>query len=510
MRERDSQTVSLWQQTAFAQNAGSNQLEGTYDVLIVGAGITGITTALLLQRAGKRCVIAEAKSPGFGTTGGTTAHLNTIFDTTYPDIEKDFGADAAKLVAEAGRETIDIIRDLVKTFQIDCDFQYKDGFLYSETEDETKELAEILSYSRKAGVDAVEAQDNHIPIPFQLVVRYPNQAQFHPLKYIDELLSAFVKLGGVVLTNTLIEDTKHVSGVHVASSEQGEIRALNLVYATHIPPGLNIFDVRCAPYRSYVMGVRLKNDRYPDALVYDMQEPYHYFRTHESPGDGKLLIVGGEDHKTGHDDPEEAFKCLEAYVRKYYEVEEVAYRWSAQYYTSGDGLPYIGEMPGGPKGQYLATGYEGNGMTFGSLAGKILSDLILQRESKYADLFSPSRIKPLAGTTDVIKENLDVAYRFFADRLSVDELKAVEDLQPGEGKVVKYQGKKMAVYKDNSGNVKALNPTCTHAKCIVDFNPSERSWDCPCHGGRFDLEGRVITGPPRVDLEKIDLSNDVL
>jgi glycine/D-amino acid oxidase-like deaminating enzyme/nitrite reductase/ring-hydroxylating ferredoxin subunit len=504
---RDTKTISLWQKGPFElDNAADIFAEGTlYDTLIIGGGITGLTTALLLQKQGKQCILAEAYTIGFGTTGGTTAHLNTFFDTPYNDIENDFSEDAAKLVAQCSKEAFNIIQGFVTEYSIDCDLVYKDGYLYAETDEEVKVLEEILEASRRAGIEVEESQTNGVTVPFKKAIVFKNQGQFHPLKYIFKLAEAFVNAGGVIVENTFIRESTFEGGAFSAKSDNITIKAKELVYATHLPPGINLLDFVCAPYRSYVVGLKLKNEAtYPDCLSYDSKDPYHYFRTHVIDGE-PYLILGGEDHKTGHDNPEDSFTALEEYAHQYYDIAEVAFKWSAQYYTSADGLAYIGHLPSN-KNIYIATGYNGNGMMYGTIAGKIISDMILGKESPYTSLFSPTRIKPVAGFMEFVKENTDVAYRFIADRFSADSIDSLKEIAPDSGAIVKYEGEKLAVYKDAEGKVTALNPVCTHAKCIVCFNPSEKSWDCPCHGGRFDLDGKVITGPPRADLQKVQIN----
>jgi glycine/D-amino acid oxidase-like deaminating enzyme/nitrite reductase/ring-hydroxylating ferredoxin subunit len=505
---RDSQTLSAWQKGPFSlDNAADIFAEGTlYDALVVGAGITGLTTALLLQKQGKQTILAEARNIGFGTTGGTTAHLNTFFDTDYADVESDFSEDAAKLLAQSAKEAFGIIRSLSQEHNIDCDLEIKDGFVYAETDEEAKMLDDELKASQNAGIEVFEAHENGVKVPFKKAIVYKKQGQFHPLKYIYGLARAFVDAGGVILENTFIRETSFADQVHTAKGDTVTIKAKSLVYATHLPPGLNIFDFNCAPYRSYVVGVTLKNNSdYPEALSYDSKDPYHYFRTHTIDGQ-KYLIVGGDDHKTGHDDPAAAFESLERYIRTYYDVADVTFKWSAQYYMPNDGLPFIGEMPAGDDNLYVATGYNGNGMMFGTISGKILSDLILGKESVYSKLFNPGRIKPIAGFKEFLKENADVAYRFVADRFNSESLKSLQDLEAGTGTIVNYDGEKLAVYKNKEGKVSAVSPVCTHAGCIVHFNAAEQSWDCPCHGGRFDTDGKVLTGPPRADLQKIDIN----
>ncbi|WP_084498300.1 FAD-dependent oxidoreductase [Pedobacter sp. V48] len=507
---RDSINNSPWQEaadfTGDKLSAGITETSMIYDFLVVGAGITGITTALFLQRAGLSCLIAEARQPGFGTTGGTSAHLNTFFDATYPEVESDFGEQAAKLLAVGGKEAMAMIEHFVKELDIDCDLESKSAWLYAENENETKQLQKILEASQRAGISVKPANENLVPVPFDSVIRFEGQGQFHPLKYINGLLAEFIQLGGVLQDNTRIRESSFEDGIYTAKSDSGVIRAKKICYATHVPPGVNLMSLRNAPYRSYVLGLKLKDGNYPDGLAYDMQEPYHYFRTHVIGGQ-PYLIVGGEDHKTGHDEPEGAFQRLKDYAGQYYAVESVVYQWSSQYYVPVDGLPYIGQLPGA-EGTFVATGFNGNGMIFGTLSAKIISDLVLGKDNKYASLFSPSRMKPVAGFTEFIKENADVAWHFIADRFSSSHLQALTDLKSGEGKLVDFEGKKLAIYKDDAGKVTALNPICTHAGCIVQFNAAEQSWDCPCHGGRFDVSGKVLTGPATIDLEMVIISYD--
>lgn len=500
---RDTLSESIWQNSLEIEDLGTTDVTEDYqlyDTLIVGAGITGITTALMLQKEGQRCLVVEARNIGFGTTGGTTAHLNTFFDATYPEIEIDFGAEDAQLVAKGGKEALSIIERFVTTLNIACDFEYKPGWLFSQSEKESKELDKILDSAASAGVEVNRADKSGVPIIFDKVICFANQAQFHPLKYLQGLVKEFRSLGGILIEGNRIQKTCFSDGIHTADAELGVFRARNLVYATHIPPGVNLLSFRCAPYRSYVLAIKLKDDNYPEGLSYDMQEPYHYLRTHVIDGQ-KYLIVGGEDHKTGHGDPAKSFENLRNYAESYFNIASVDYQWSAQYYASVDGLPYIGKMPGGSEDIYVATGYNGNGMTFGTLSAKIISDLILDRENEFSTLFAPSRMKPIAGFTDFVKENADVAWRFVADRFLADDLPSIQELKPRQGIVTVYNDEQVAVYKDDLGNITALNPVCTHAGCIVHFNDTEQSWDCPCHGGRYDLSGKVLTGPPTKDLE---------
>ncbi len=505
---RDSYTKSPWQGIPRLTKANSNnQIQNVYDVIVIGAGITGITTALTLQKAGKNCLVIDGGSLGFGTTGGTTAHINTFFDSTYPEIESNFGNEATKLVAQAGKIAIKMISSLVKVHHIDCDLETKSGYLYAETEKESAKLSEIFELSKSVGIKVDRSTTNGLPISFIQSLKFEEQAQFHPLKYLQGLAAAFLALGGTIRENTFINEVKQENNHCIAISEDETFSAYNVVYATHIPPGINKFSFRCAPYRSYVLGVHLNDDSlYPENLAYDMKDPYHYFRTHVIDGQ-KILIVGGADHKTGHQDSKEAFEELEKYVSQRFILKDIPYRWSSQYYIPADGLPYIGRMDKEDDRIFVATGYNGNGMTWGTMAGNIISDLILDKENPFTELFDPCRIKPIAGFSEFVKENADVAYHFVLDRFKTEDLASFSEIGKGEGKIVDYEGTQLAIFKDKDGILSALSPVCTHAGCIVSFNTEEKSWDCPCHGGRFNLEGRVLCGPPSAGLKPIEIGN---
>jgi len=275
-----------------------------------------------------------------------------------------------------------------------------------------------------------------------------------------------------------------------------------VVYATHIPPGLNILHMRCAPYRSYAMALSTTSGMYPDALIYDMQDPYHYIRTQIIDG-RSYLIVGGFDHKTGHEkNTDYVFSELEAYAKQYFSIAEVNWQWSSQYYVPADGLPYIGKLPGSDR-IFTGTGYNGNGIIFGTLAGKILCQLITQGSSTYEHLFNPNRIKPIAGFANFVKENADVVSHFISQRLKHDEVNELAELAPGDAIVATWDGHKVALYKDEKGHIYAVDPVCPHAKCIVNWNSAEKSWDCPCHGGRYAPNGALLTGPATKGLTQI-------
>jgi len=506
--DRDSATKSLWQESI--TDYVSKKIESgnkIYDVIIVGGGITGITTALLLQNSGKKCLLIEAKNLAFGTTSGTTAHLNTILDLTYAEIEKKFGEEKTKMVLAAALEAINIVESNVAKYNIDCEFSEKSGYLFSTDEKQTKKLEDAFDASVKAGCDVKYSDTIPLPVDFQKALVFKRQAQIHPTKYVYALAKAYEAAGGEILQQCRVTEIKEkAQDILNVETSLGKMEAHNLIYATHIPPGVNLLHFRCAPYRSYAMAVTLKGD-YPENLAYDLEDPYHYYRTQELSG-VKYLIAGGEDHRTGEKkDTEQCFLQLENYLRKYFQINEVAYKWSSQYFESADGLPYIGHLPGNPKNVFVATGYGGNGITYSQIAAKILTDLIVKGESEFEKLFDPSRIEPVAGFANFVKNAADVTGNFLGKLLPEEKIKELDEIKNDEAKLVKFENESVALYRDESGKIHSVSSACTHIDCSVAWNTAEKVWECPCHGSRFSMDGEMYTAPARKDLEKIQIKN---
>ena len=504
--KRDGALESIWQHQQEDHLPKETTTPKTvYDVCIAGGGITGLTTALLLQKAGKKCVIAEMHTIGFGTTSGTTAHLNTFFDTPYYAVERDFGKENSMLLAEAAREAMQLIRKNITDHQIDCDFEEKSGYIFATEKEQDAGLARLVEAAQKVEVPVDFINDSPFPVPYTSIACAREQAQFHPVKYIFGLAKAFEAAGGIIMTGCKVTDVDEGTEIKIKTTK-GEILANQLIWATHIPTGVNLLHFRAAPYRSYVIGLTLNDNNYPQDLGYDMEEPYHYYRTHTIDGQ-QFLIAGGEDHKTAHEEnTEDSFRKLENYVRKYFDVKEVSFKWSSQYFEPADGIAYIGHLPGNGDNIWVATGFGGNGMTYSHIAAITLSDILIKGDSKYRELFDPNRVKPIAGFTNFVKEAADVVKEFVSGKFSSEKIKEFTDIAAGEAKVVNYEGEKIAMYKDELHNIHAVNPTCTHIHCTVAWNAAEKSWDCPCHGARYSCDGEVLTGPATKNLEVIDLA----
>ena len=501
-------SVSVWLDTTTGNSFPQLADDIYVDVAIVGGGITGLTAALLLKRAGLTVAVIEASQIGSGVTGYTTAHITEAADERYKDLISSLGEENAKLVAESSRAAIERIAQFVSEEQIDCDFERVPGYLYTQKSEDVSEIESEAQAASKLGIPSALTKDVPLPFGVESAVLFPNQGQFNSLSYLQGLAKAITKDGeSFIFENSFVVDITGDKPSRV-STEQGTVTAQNVIIATHTPihdlsslPDLYVMTTKIAPYRSYVLGVRL-NSALPSGLFWDTDEPYHYTRSYKD-----LLIVGGEDHKTGEDvDTEDRFRHLEAYARSHFDVASIDYRWSAQLYEPVDGIPYIGQTAAHSH-IYIATGYSGNGMTFGTVGGMLISDLILERENPWSEVFDPNRANLLASAQKFVTENLGVAKHFIGDRLFKSDGEEPSEVQVGEGKILDIDGKKYAVYRDETGYLCSLSPVCTHAGCIVNWNNAENTWDCPCHGGRFSPTGEVLNGPPINDLDQKQLPN---
>ncbi|SHL14450.1 hypothetical protein SAMN05444266_102197 [Chitinophaga jiangningensis] len=508
MINRDGYTISLWQQHISAFPLSSTRHEQVYDIIIVGGGITGVTTALLLQEAGFKCLLLEAANLGYGTTGGTTAHLNTLLDVSYETIEKNFGLPAARSIAKASANAIAFIEKMTQEYSIDCGFNTADAYQYAQNKEQDEALDREATAATNAGLDVSRVATLPLPISCISAIQVKGQAKFSPLPYLYELAKAFENIGGVILENTRVTKIEHKGKVEITAGEQ-TFTGRKLVLATHIPPGINLLHLRCIPYRSYALAARLAQNDYPQDLYYDMEEPFHYIRSQEVDGQ-QYLIVGGEDHKTGHhENTTLCFRQLEAWVHKHFKVEEITQRWSSQFYEPVDGLPYIGQLPGEEEDVYVATGFSGNGMIYGTIAALLLRDMLLGVPNELEMILDPNRLKPIAGFSNFISHNADVAMQFVGKLIPAASLHLLADLAPGEGRVITYESEKMAVYKDETGELHSVSPVCTHLKCDVNWNSGERSWDCPCHGARYSPDGQVLNCPATMALQALHVAATV-
>jgi glycine/D-amino acid oxidase-like deaminating enzyme/nitrite reductase/ring-hydroxylating ferredoxin subunit len=374
------------------------------------------------------------------------------------------------------------------------------AYLYAEREADVAELTRELPAARDAGLSVSFTQEVPLPFATRGALRVEDQAQLHPRAYLRALAEAVEGDGSHVFERTRVVEVKDGSPCRVLT-DRGTVVAEDVVEATTTPLNRVALHTKLYPYRSYALAARLEQPL-PAGLYYDLDDPYHYVRTHPAPGTSgsELLIVGGEDHKVGEaSDTQACFARLESWARGRFALGPVVARWSGQVIEPADGLPYIGRNVAS-RHTWVATGFSGTGMTFGTLSGMVLTDLVLGRPNAWAQLFEPGRVKPAASAKDFVQENADVAFHWVADRLSRAQGASLADVPAGEGRILSVEGRKVAVYREPGGGCHAVSPVCTHLGCHVHWNGAERSWDCPCHGARFSPTGRVLNGPAMKDL----------
>jgi glycine/D-amino acid oxidase-like deaminating enzyme/nitrite reductase/ring-hydroxylating ferredoxin subunit len=482
------------------------------DVVIVGGGITGVTAAYLLKKEGRTVALVERDRCGGMDTGHTTAHLTHVTDLRLHELEARFGRDHAQATWDAGRAAMQQIDEIVRSEQLLCDLVSVPGYLHA-VRGETKErdrklLQKDAQLAQEMGFEAEYLDD--VPFVETAGVRFPNQAKFQPLKYLRGLIESFESDHCHVFEHT--EVTVVQDQPLIIKTNGHEIACDYLIVATHVPlmgkAGLvsaALLQSKLASYSSYAVGARVPKRSVPEALFWDTAEPYHYLRLDTHRGHD-YLVLGGEDHKTGQEeDPDRCFRNLEDLVATLVPAAEVNSRWSGQVVETNDGLPFIGETS---DGQFVATGFSGNGMTFGTLGAMMACDAAMGRNNPWQALFDPSRKKLLGGTWDYIRENLDYPYYMIKDRMSSAETETLQSVKPGDGKILKLKGRRLAVYRDPKGKVTTLSPICTHLGCIVNWNPAESTWECPCHGSKFEAQGKVLAGPAEAPLDRVLLDND--
>jgi glycine/D-amino acid oxidase-like deaminating enzyme/nitrite reductase/ring-hydroxylating ferredoxin subunit len=492
-------TSPIWQREEFPRHPRL-EADRHCEVAVVGGGVTGVTTALLLAEAGAKVVLLEGRQLGAGVTGATTAHLTEVLDTRYHTLASRFGEAGARLAREASRSAIATIASLVP--ESASGFTQLDGYLFATDKAQLHELDAEVEAARKAGAEVERLNQAPLPLPHLGALAFRNQAQLEPLRYLKALAARLARTSAAVYEDTQVLDVETKGVLRVQTAAGGTVTADAVVLATHAPYATMKVELQLAQYRSYVVAGPVAKPL--GGLFWDMADAYHYLRSTERNG-RPYLIVGGGDHRTGEvrEGPDEPYRELQAYAARLGSTAE--FRWSAQVAEPADGLPLIGK-PENDVELYVAQGYAGNGITFGTLAAGIVSDALLRRFNRYAELVRADRLKPLAGASALLAENAETAAHLAAGHLMpVSEL-PLGQLARGEGRIVKVSGKKLAVFRDEQGALHALSPVCTHQGCQVAFNPVEKSWDCPCHGSRFDVSGQVLDGPAKKPLERQSLA----
>ena len=481
-----------------------------FDVCVIGGGISGITTAYLLQKEGKRVCVLESKEIGSGQTGRTTAHLATMLNNRYYVLEKFHGELGAKMAAESHLEALNRVEQIVTEEEIQCELERLDGYLFLGPHQSEDILNRELDSTQRAGLSDVYMVNRSPLRSFNTgaALCFPRQLQLHPLKYLYGLAHAFLKMGGEIFSYTHVKDMIGGPSAIVMTESGYKVRCKAIVVATHSPIN-DVFAIHTkqAPYRTYVIGIEVPKNSVAKGLYWDTLDPYHYVRIEEAQEDSEfdLLIVGGEDHKTGQNDqPEQNYLKLESWVRERFPTaKKILYRWSGQILETIDGLGFLGHNPMDRNNVYVLTGDSGDGFTHATIGGILITDQIMGRINPWEQLYQPSRIS-LRAIQTYVKENINVVMQY-ADWFMEDRVEEMEVLPSGEGAVFRKGLKVLAAYRSPEGKLKVLSANCSHLGGIVRWNSAEKSWDCPCHGSRFDCEGRVLEGPAVSDLKPVDI-----
>lgn len=519
--QRAGANLSFWEATAEEPTLHPLRENDGADVCIVGAGIAGLSIAYELSHRGQKVIVIDDGAIRRGMTARTTAHLVNALDDRYYDLEKYHGEDGARMAAQSHSAAIDHIEKIATTENIDCDFERLDGYLFEPPNESLKNLEKEFDACRRAGLEVEWVKNAPIEgFETHRAIRFPRQGQIHPLKYLQGLADAVVRHAGKIYTGTRVEEAVGGENARVTTANKLTVTAKAIVVASNSPINDRyVIHTKQAPYTTYVVGLQVQRGDVSPALFWDTAEragmetglgavAYHYVRL--AKGDGgqnEVLIVGGEDHKTGQaEDFEQRFQRLEDWARaRWPKAGEVAFQWSGQVMEPVDGLAYIGRNPSDEENVYIVTGDSGNGMTHGAIAGMLIPELIRRGDHAWAKLYDPSRISFRSGT-DFAKENLNVA-RQYVDYFTSGDAASPDDLKPGEGAVIRHGLKKIAVYRDESGTLHEMTAVCPHLKCIVHWNRTETTWDCPCHGSRFDALGKVLNGPSVADLAPVEADN---
>lgn len=495
----------VWESTAQIPTHSPLTADTTADVCIVGAGIAGLTTAYLLTQVGKSVVVLEDGRIGSGMTAATTAHLANALDDRYFNLERWHGARGARLAAESHTAAIDRIDAIVARERIACDFERIDGYLLAAPEHDSDYLQRELEAAHRAGLHNV-VQTGRAPLPWDTgpCLRFPNQGQLHPLKYLAGLAAAIERGGGRIHSDSHADAIEGGDPGRV-TTRRGTVTAEHIVVATNAPVNdLVVIHTKQAPYMTYVVGLLVPRGSVAHALYWDTGDPYHYLRIQPlRDGQFDLLIAGGEDHKTGQaGDIEQRHGRLEAWTRERFPMAgELAFTWAGQVMETMDGLAFIGRNPLDHDNVYTVTGDSGMGMTHGTIGGILITDLILGRHNSWQALYDPSR-KTLRASADFVRENANVAAQY-ADWVTPGDVSSVDEIGRDAGAVIRRGVSKVAVYRDEAGSLHERSAVCPHLGCIVAWNSAEKTWDCPCHGSRFSKLGDVINGPANTGLTRL-------
>lgn len=466
------------------------------DVAIVGGGIAGLTTAMLLKKAGKTVAILESKQIAAGVSGHTTAKVTSLHQLIYAELLQDLGLNKAQVYAESNQVALERVARFVEEEAIDCDFSRQSAYTFTESEQGLKAIRKEVEAALKLGLPASFVQETSLPFAIAGAVKFDHQAQIHPRKYLLHLAKCIQGDGSHVFAETRVLNVEEGKTVCQVTTDRYRVTAQDVVITTHLPiDDGGLFFAKTYPQRSYIIGARVDADLVPKGMFIGSGDGYFSIRSTPDQDD-TLLLIGGGGHKVGEiSKTEEQYQKVEDFARSRFGIDTVDYRWSTQDMVSFDKLPYIGKLTPFSHHVYVATGFSLWGMTKGTLSGMLLSDLILGINNPWAMLYDATRATPFL-TPEAIKQTVSVGMHWVGDRLKGLDTSSLSEVAPGEAQLVTIAGEKLAAYRDDQGTMHAISAVCPHLGCILAWNNAEKSWDCPCHGSRFDgCDGVLLHGP---------------
>jgi glycine/D-amino acid oxidase-like deaminating enzyme/nitrite reductase/ring-hydroxylating ferredoxin subunit len=498
------ETSSIWQRVdpPFLPSLSEHE---SVDVCVIGGGISGLSVALELLQAGNKVALIDRSNLMQSESMLTTAHLTQVLDTRYFTLRQRHGAKNAQLAAESHSFAIDKIETICEKEAIDCEFQRVPGFLFLAPGQDIDLLSRELAACHELGLTGVEyfTTARSALFPTGPCLRFPNQARFHAGRYITGLARAVQRNGGRIYAHTEAMRIDQGDPIRIETNRGFQVMCEKLVLATNLPLASYFMTAKMAPYRTYVIGLSLPADRLDTSLFWDTSAPYHYLRTVTLEDGSHVLLIGGEDHRTGQGTSHDPYGTLVTWAKDRLGLKgDLRFQWSGQILESHDGLAYIGTSPNSKEKIFFVTGQSGNGLTYGTLAAKLIADLAAEKENPWAHLYNPSRVN-LRSLGTLVSETAKTAAPY-ADWLTTGDVSDFDEISPGEGAILRNGMQKIAIYRDDHGRPHFFSAVCPHRSGIVRWNQTEKTWDCPCHGSRFDRMGHLLNGPAMTGLQAIE------
>ena len=496
---------SLWQNSANNNSFKTLSKDIMTDVCIIGGGIFGLTCGYYLSKEGLKVTLIERNDLLQGVTGNTTAKITSQHNLIYKYLNDSLGSDMAKQYLNANQRAVYNIRDIVKNENINCDFEKQDSFVYTTDLNEIEKIKLENDVVNELGFKSEFTTKVKLPFSVLGAIKFPNQAQFNPVKYGLGLANKILERGGEIFTNSLVDNVEQKDNILLVSTKNNYIKSKYVILASHYPfiNRLGYYFLKMYQSTSYVIGVDIKDEPF-DGMYINTKSPVFSYRF-ANDGQKRILLVGGADHKTGSKiNLSNAYEILEKEIKKYYPNAQVIYRWNTEDCISLDKIPYIGEFSNFIPNMYVGTGFNKWGMTSSNVAANIITDKILGRENEYEEVFKSTRLHPIKNNEEMGSMLKETVNSVLVNKFKVPALD-LEKIKNNTGAVLEYDKQKLGVYKNSRGEIFAVKPICTHLGCLLSWNNIDKTWDCPCHGSRFDYMGKNIYNPAIKDLEIIDI-----